>query len=160
MTPGPGLVPGASLFPAHLVAAAMPDDAAADPPEDARRHAPLCHLSAAAGLLVPLGTVLGPLVAWILFKEEDPFVDEQGRHAVDVNLAFLVLELVLAALFVAWAFLGLLDPLLAAPAFVLGAVLAGVVGLAHAAVVLYATIEVSEGEDVRIPFHLPLMAEA
>lgn len=138
----------------------MPGEAHGTRSADARQKAAVCHLSAAAGLVVPLGTVLGPLVAWILFKEEDPFVDEQGRHAVDVNLAFLVLELVLAALFVAWAFLGVLDPILAAPAVVLGAVLAGVVGLAHAAVVLYATIEVSEGEDVRIPFHLPLMGEA
>lgn len=153
MTPGPGLVPGASLFPAHLVAAAMPDDAAADPPEDARRHAPLCHLSAAAGLLVPLGTVLGPLVAWVVLRDTDPFVDRQGRHAVDINLAFLVLEALLVALFGAWALLGLFGPLLLVP----GVVLFGLVTLGHVGVVVYAAIQTSEGEDVHVPFRLPVM---
>ncbi|MFW6389339.1 MAG: DUF4870 domain-containing protein, partial [Marinilabiliaceae bacterium] len=32
-----------------------------------------CHLAGFAGLLIPFGNVLGPLLIWIIKKEEYPF---------------------------------------------------------------------------------------
>jgi uncharacterized Tic20 family protein len=135
----------------------MPPESPADPSSDARRNAALSHLSAAAGLVVPLGTVVGPLVAWLVFREGDPFTERQARHAVDVNLAFLVLELVLGALLISSALLGV-GP---GHGFAFGGLAVvvgiGIVGLVHAGVVLYAALKASDGEDVRIPFRLPVL---
>lgn len=120
----------------------------------ARRNAALCHLSAASGLVVPLGTVLGPLVAWVVLRDEDPFVDRQGRHAIDINLAFLVAEGVLFAVVVASLLLGLFGRFAAMAA----GLLLVLVAVVHAAVVVYAAVKTSNGADVRIPFRLPVFA--
>jgi uncharacterized Tic20 family protein len=38
----------------------------------------LCHLTALSALLgIPLGHILGPLVVWLMKKNDYPFVDEQ-----------------------------------------------------------------------------------
>lgn len=55
---------------------------------DARTWATLCHLSALLMLLgVPLGNVLGPLVVWLVKRNEHPFVDDQGKEALNFQLS-------------------------------------------------------------------------
>jgi uncharacterized Tic20 family protein len=50
-----------------------------------------CHLAALVGFIgVPLGSVLGPLVVWLIKREESPFVNEQGREAVNFQLSMLI----------------------------------------------------------------------
>ena len=40
----------------------------------------LCHLSTFAGLIgVPFGNILGPLIAWMIKRDEYPLVDDQGN---------------------------------------------------------------------------------
>ncbi|WP_416925739.1 DUF4870 domain-containing protein [Ottowia sp.] len=52
------------------------------------------HLSALAGFIIPFGNLLGPLIVWQLKKNEMPFVDDQGKEALNfqitVTLALLV----------------------------------------------------------------------
>jgi hypothetical protein len=58
-----------------------------------RRWAMFCHLSGLAGLspLLPvIGSVVAPLVVWQLKADEFPFVDEQGRRAVNFQLSMLL----------------------------------------------------------------------
>ncbi len=40
----------------------------------------LCHLSALSGLIVPLGSVLGPLLIWQIKKHEIPSVERMARR--------------------------------------------------------------------------------
>jgi len=55
---------------------------------DARTWAVLCHLSALLMLLgVPLGNVLGPLVVWLVKRNDHPFIDDQGREALNFQLS-------------------------------------------------------------------------
>lgn len=129
----------------------MAVDARAAPPAEARRTAAASHLSAAVGLVVPFGTVLGPFVAWLAFRDRHPYVDGQARHAVDVNLAFLAVELLLVAAGLAAVRVGAVG---------LASSVAGlfvVLGLAHAGVVGYLAWKVHGGQDVRIPFRIPAM---
>lgn len=130
----------------------MPVDARADPPPKARRDAALSHVAAALGLVVPFGTVLGPLVAWVVFRDEHPFVDGQARHAVDLNLAFLAVELGLVAV-------GLSAVFLAGSARLgsLVTVLFALLGLTHAGVVIYAAVRAKDGVDVHVPFRVPVL---
>jgi len=52
----------------------------------------LCHLAALVGLLGNgIGFVLGPLVVWLLKKEDHPFIDEQGKAAINFQLTMLLI---------------------------------------------------------------------
>jgi uncharacterized protein len=82
--------------PTPQVAAGRKDDAG-DPERRIRNErtwAMLCHLSALAGCILPLGNILGPLAVWLLKKDESPFIDEHGKAAlnfqVTVSLALLL----------------------------------------------------------------------
>lgn len=43
-----------------------------------------------AHLLGGITCLLGPLIIWLLKKEESPFVDDQGKEAVNFQLSILI----------------------------------------------------------------------
>ncbi|MEA3143879.1 MAG: uncharacterized protein QOG31_1203 [Thermoplasmata archaeon] len=57
---------------------------------DARQWAMFTHLSALSGLVTGLGWILGPLILWLVKKDASPFVDRQGREAVNWQLTMLI----------------------------------------------------------------------
>ena len=49
------------------------------------------HLAAFAGFFpAGIGFVVGPLVVWLIKKEQYPFVDEQGKEAVNFQITMLI----------------------------------------------------------------------
>ena len=83
----------------------------------------LCHLSSFASFIAPLGNILGPLVVWLLRKDQLPQVDMHGKAALNFNISitiygvigiaisvalmlvligFLLIFVVFAAIFVWW----------------------------------------------------------
>lgn len=81
-------------------------------------HLPvLCHLLALLGWGVPIiGNVVGPLVIWILKRDDLERVDKEGRKSINFQIAVLIASLVLLALgmvpIIGWfLFLPLLVPL-------------------------------------------------
>ena len=51
----------------------------------------LCHLTALAGLLgVPFGHLLGPLVIYLIKKDEYPFVEQQGKESLNFQLSMTI----------------------------------------------------------------------
>jgi len=70
--------------------------------KDARQWAMICHLLALSGLLANgIGFVLGPLVVWLVKRVDDPFIEEQGKEAVNFQLTmFLVAFLCIPFVFV------------------------------------------------------------
>jgi uncharacterized Tic20 family protein len=61
--------------------------------KDARTWAMFCHLAGLAGLspiLPVIGSTVAPFVIWQMKKDEFPFVDEQGRRAVNFQLSMLL----------------------------------------------------------------------
>ncbi len=66
-----------------------------------RRLAMACHLAALIGYVLPFGNVIGPLVVWLLNRERHPYIDEQGREAVNFQLSMLVWYLLAFALVLA-----------------------------------------------------------
>jgi len=61
------------------------------PSQEERGWGMLAHLSAFAGLLVPLaGNVLGPLVIWYARRERSAFVGEQAKEALNFNICVLI----------------------------------------------------------------------
>ncbi len=81
--------------------------------KDARMWAMICHLSALAGLVVPvIGCIIGPLIVWQIKKEEFPFVDEQGKEAVNFQISMLLYLLISAVIWIPLSFvcIGVLIP--------------------------------------------------
>lgn len=54
------------------------------PSKDARTMAMLAHL-----LGIVLG-FLGPLIIWLIKKDEEPFVDDQGKEALNFQITVLI----------------------------------------------------------------------
>jgi uncharacterized protein len=55
-----------------------------------RTWAVVAHLAALTGHLIPFGSLVGPLVIWLVKREESPFVDEHGKEAVNFQLSALI----------------------------------------------------------------------
>ncbi len=58
--------------------------------KDARTWGMLAHLSGFAGYIIPMGSIVGPLVVWLVKKNEYPFVDDQGKEALNFQITMLI----------------------------------------------------------------------
>ena len=111
------------------------------PTQDERTWGMLAHLSTFAGFLLPLGSVLGPLVVWLVKRDQSPFVAEQGKEALNFNISVLLAAIVCAVL--VYVFIGIL----------LGVALC----IFWLTVTIIAAIKASEGVHYRYPFALRLV---
>ncbi len=115
-----------------------PEEPAAQPvPEstkEERTSAMLCHL-------LGLVSVIGPLVLWLIKKDESPLVDDQGKESVNFQITVLI------AYFVAGltCFLGV------------GVVLVPVISIGNLVLIIIAAVRANEGERYRYPICLRLI---
>ncbi len=73
--------------------------------KDARMWAMICHLAGLAGIIVPVvGCIIGPLIVWQIKKEEFPFVDEQGKEAVNFQISMSLYLLISAVIWIPLSF--------------------------------------------------------
>ena len=55
--------------------------------KEARAWAAVCHLSALLMLIgVPFGNILGPLIIWLIKRNEYVFVNDQGKSALNFQI--------------------------------------------------------------------------
>ena len=66
-------------------------------PKEAKTWGMLCHLAGFAGYLTGIGQILGPLIVWILKKDQYAFVDDQGKEALNYNIS-MTLWMIIAGL--------------------------------------------------------------
>ena len=104
-------------------------------PESVRRTAALLHASAYLGLLGGVLFLVGPLVVWLLKRDEHPALDAAGKEAVNFHLTMLLAGLVAVPL--CFVLIGI--PL-AFALFVLSVVCP-----------LVAAVRTANGEDYRYP---------
>ena len=55
-----------------------------------RNTAVAAHLSTFAGLVVPFGSVIGPLAVWLIRRDRDPFIDDAGREALNFGISIAI----------------------------------------------------------------------
>jgi uncharacterized protein len=55
-----------------------------------RNTAVAAHLSTFAGLVVPFGSVIGPLAVWLTRRDRDPFIDQASREALNFGISITV----------------------------------------------------------------------
>jgi len=107
-----------------------------------RNWAVFCHLGGFAGLLVPaFGQVLGPLVLWLLRRDQSAYVDHHGREAVNFQISMTLYAIVAAALI--WVLIGFL-------------LIFVVLGIQFVFMVV-ASVAASQGERYRYPLTLRLI---
>lgn len=126
-------------------------------PADERQYAMLLHLSALAGVVLSGLFFLGPLVMWLIKKDESGFVDRHGRAAIDFFLSLLIYGAVVAALFLAFAVVTLgIGVLLLLPAVF---VLAIVAGVALILLPILAAVKAHAGQEWRYPLAIPFLSK-
>ena len=120
-----------------------PPPPSGSPNAEERQWAMFAHLSAIVGALIGL-SFLGPLVVWLVKKETMPFVDDQGKEALNFNIMLLIVFAVLWALTFVTLGIGIL---LTGP-------LMFIVGVAALVLVIIAGIKANEGVAYRYPFSI------
>ena len=114
-------------------------DGSVDP--QVRNTAVAAHLSTLAGLVVPFGSVIGPLAVWLTRGDRDPFIDEAGREALNFGISITVYGAVV--LIAALMLVGI--PLL----------IAGVI--AWVVLASLAAVKASQGQSYRYPLTMRLV---
>ena len=60
----------------------------------------LCHLLSLIGYIgVPLGNIIGPLIIWLMKKDQDPFVDATGKEVLNFQISATIYGFACALLF-------------------------------------------------------------
>ena len=84
-TPGPVQTPPGGPVPPSGGGPLVPSTA------EERTFAMLTHLSSLVGYIgVPFGSIIGPLVFWLIKKDTMPFVREHGKEALNFNITVLI----------------------------------------------------------------------
>jgi len=67
--------------------------------KDARLWGMLCHLAGLAGFAFPIGNMILPLIFWQIKKDEFPFVNDNGKEAVNFQISMTLYGLISIPLF-------------------------------------------------------------
>lgn len=127
---------------------ATPPPPGGTPSAEEKTWGMLAHLSALSGLLTGgIGCVVGPLVVWLIKKDTLPFVDDQGKEALNFNITLLLVAVLLWAMVIFTLGIGVI---LALPLGIL-------IGLAWLVLTIVALVKANEGEAYRYPFALRLI---
>ncbi|MCO7225021.1 DUF4870 domain-containing protein, partial [Pleionea sp. CnH1-48] len=62
--------------------------------KEEKDFAMFCHLSAFAGLLIPFGSIVGPLVLWLMKREQSEYINYHGMEALNFNITMGIAGLV------------------------------------------------------------------
>ena len=74
-----------------------------DVSKDARLWGMLCHLTALSGFVgVGFGFILGPLVCWLIKKNEYEFVDDQGKEALNFQITLMIVGVIAIPFVLIW----------------------------------------------------------
>lgn len=113
------------------------DPALSSIPKEARNWAMAAHLMALVGLLGNgIGLLVGPLVVWLVKREDHPFINEQGKEAINFQLTMFIAFFAGAILIFA----------------VIGLFLLPILGILDVVLVIVAGIKAANGEHYRYPF--------
>ena len=96
--------------------------------KEAKNMATLCHILGLVGFP-------GPLIVWLISKDKDRFIDEQGKEAVNFQISMLIYGVVAALLIFAC----------------IGTVLLPAVAIFDLIFLLIAAVKTNDGQHYRYP---------
>lgn len=109
--------------------------------KEEKTWAMLCHLLALSGLIIPIGAILGPLIMWLVKKDESEFVDYHGKEAINFQITMLI---------------GIVIGFITSVIFI-GFIIIVACGLLSLIFTIIAAIKANEGDRYEYPFALRLI---
>ncbi|HEY4374736.1 MAG TPA: DUF4870 domain-containing protein [Burkholderiales bacterium] len=107
-----------------------------------RSWSAIAHLAAFAGLVIPLGNILGPLLVWLVKRNELPLVDTEAKEAMNFQITVtLCLLLCIPAFFIG-----------------VGGIMFVVILFGAFFLMIKAAIHASKGEDYSYPFTVRMIS--
>ncbi|KAA0988585.1 DUF4870 domain-containing protein [Pseudomonas sp. ADAK2] len=106
------------------------------PSQEVRQWAMFCHLSALLGIWIPFGTLIGPLILWQMKRESDPFIDAQGKEALNFQITVAIAATLSFFLMLV----------------VIGFFLLGLIAIGALVLTIIAGVKANEGVPYRYPF--------
>lgn len=131
-----------SVPPESVIPPPPNEPVAGGPSAEERQWAMFAHLSALAGLIIPFGSIIGPLVIWLIKKDTMPFVNDQGKEALNFNITVAIAAVVCWILFF----------------ILIGFVLLPILVIVWLVFVIIGTLKANEGTAYRYPFTLRLVS--
>jgi hypothetical protein len=108
----------------------------------ARQWAMFCHIAGLAWMLwwlAPvIGGVVGTLIVWQVKKDDDPFIDQHGKRALNFQLSMLLYAAALCLT-------------------IIGVFLTPVVGILDIVFTIIAALRASDGKDYQYPLTIPFI---
>lgn len=97
----------------------------------------LCHLVTFLGYVgVPFGNIVGPLVIWLMKKDQDAFVDETGKEVLNFQISVTIYAIVCGLLFLVF----------------IGIILLPILLIATVVYTIIGAMKANEGQVYRYPF--------
>lgn len=110
------------------------------PDQEQRTWGMLAHLTALVGC-IGIPSFIGPLVVWLIKKDTMPFVNDQGKEALNFHITLIITLLVLSPTI----------------CIGIGFFLLPAIGIAALVLVIIAAVKANGGEAYRYPFTLRLI---
>jgi uncharacterized Tic20 family protein len=110
--------------------------------KDDKLWAIACHLSAFSSFVIPFGNIIGPLIVWMIKKDEIPAVDINGKRALNFQISMSIYMLASSVL------------ICGGPLVLLAWIPLAIIGFVFT---IIATIKTSNGEDYSYPMSLNLV---
>lgn len=112
------------------------------PTQEERNWGVIAHLSALVGVVIPfLGNIVGPLVVWLVKKDQSEYIADHAREALNFNITVTIAAV--ACWILVFIFIGIL--------------LFAALGLAWLILMIMAAVKASQGSTYRYPFSLRLV---
>ncbi|MBX9406380.1 DUF4870 domain-containing protein [Pseudomonas baetica] len=106
------------------------------PSQEVRQWAMFCHLSALLGFWIPFGSLIGPLILWQMKRETDPFIDAQGKEALNFQITVAIASAICLLLML----------------LVIGFFLFGLLAIGALVLTIIGGVKANEGFPYRYPF--------
>jgi uncharacterized Tic20 family protein len=104
--------------------------------KDERMWATFCHVAALA-FFIPLGNIIGPLVIWLIKKDEYPLVHDQGKASLNFQITVTI---------------GFVISIILVPVVGIGILTGLVLLVCDLVFVISAALKANAGEAYRYPF--------
>lgn len=102
----------------------------------------LCHLLALSIFIgIPFGNILGPLIMWLIKKDEFPLVNQEGKKALNFQISMTIYAIIGGVLcFILIGFLVLIA-----------------IAIAEIILVILASVKTHNGEDFKYPLTIQFL---
>lgn len=104
--------------------------------QEVRQWAMFCHFAAFFGLIFPFGNLIGPLIVWQIKKDLHPFINDQGKEALNFQISVALAAILCFLLMVV----------------VIGFPLLALLSVAAVVLSVIGGIKANEGQLYRYPF--------